>query len=90
MEKEKILKFPDTVRRIIAEGHSVGLYLSAQASQADVYPNEQLIEMLDEANDALCLVTKTKTRFVRFAYGSSDLLSKNNFYETAKENGYVV
>ena len=90
LEKDKILKFPDTVRRIIAEGHSVGLYLSAQASQADVYPNEQLIEMLDEANDALCLVTKTKTRFVRFAYGSSDLLSKNNFYETAKENGYVV
>lgn len=90
LEKDKILKNPDTARRIIAEGHSIGLYLSPQASQADVYPNEQIIQMLDEANDALCLVTKTKSRFVRLEYGFTEALSQNDFYSEIAQSGYVL
>ena len=92
VDKDKILEYPDTVRRMIADGHTVGLYVSAASGQADmpVLSNEQIAQRLSEAGDALQLVTKSRTRFVRVASGLSQELTQNGFAAYIGERGYVL
>ena len=90
LEKDKILAYPDVVRRMLTDGHAVGLYVSPQASAADVLTNEEIGGLLAQTGEALRLVTKSQTRFVRMAPGFSEGLSQNGFAAFAKEHGYVL
>ncbi len=49
----------DTLRRIFAEGHTIGLYVPGQYASSD-----ELLRALDEQNEALCAVLHTKARLV--------------------------
>ena len=89
MTKDSILNYPDTARRIISDGHVAGIYFSAKASDAEVLPNELILDYIQQANNALELVTKTKSRFVRAQYGFSDKLGDADFAECLEENGLV-
>lgn len=85
LEKEHILEHPDTVRRMITGGHTVGLYLNPAGEEAAADP---LTAELEETNNALYLVTKTKTHFVRFAPESGALTENLDLAAFAEQNGY--
>ncbi len=90
LEKDRILDYPDTVRQIVASGHAVGLYFSPQITDRVILSNGEIGEILTQTNNALGLVAKTKTRYIRAGYGFSEQLIANNFGVFAKENGYVA
>ena len=91
VKKDTILAMPDTIRRIIAEGHSAGISFDA-VTTADDGQNSSLndvIVQINEANDALYLVAKIKTRYI-LPISDYRYLSENGFPEIAKNNGYEV
>lgn len=90
LEKDKILENPDTVRRMITDGHTVGISFSPQASEAELYPNEQIEAIINEANEALCLVTKSKTRQILPKNGYADKLADADFKEYAEKSGFAI
>lgn len=90
LEKDKILDYPDTVRQIVASGHSIGLYFSPQISESVILSNWEINELLTQTNNALRLVAKTKSRYIRAGYGFSEQLALNRFGVFAAENGYKV
>ena len=87
---ENILEYPDTVRRILTDGHSIGIYVPDTETPVNAENAGQIIQLIDSANEALSLVTKTKTRFVRLAYGLSAKLDGTGFAELVRENGYEL
>ncbi len=89
-DKTGILSYPDTVRRIIAEGHTFGIYINPYAQNGEALSNEQIIALADDANDALELVAKTSTRIVRTARGATSVLDTNGFAEAAGNAGYTL
>lgn len=89
VEKDKILEYPELVRRMLTDGHTVGLYAPA-SDGGTVLSNEQIGESLSEAQAALRLVTKSETRLVRLAGGQTDTLRENGFAEYAAEHGYQL
>lgn len=88
LEKDKILEYPDTARRIITDGHSVGISFYPKSEQGGLLSNENIEETINEANNALCLVSKCKTRFIRAKTASAEL-SEAGFYEYAKDCGFA-
>ena len=85
--EEALLAYPDAVRRMIADGHTVGLYISPADGQ-EVLSNEALCARIAAAEEALKLVTKEKTRLIRLAPGHAGALEDNGFYAYAAERGY--
>lgn len=90
LEKDRILDYPDTVRQIVASGHSIGLYFSPHISESVILSNWEINELLTQTNNALRLVAKTKARYIRAGYGFSEQLALNRFSIFAAENGYKV
>ncbi len=61
----------DTVRRLVGEGHSVGLHAySHEADSMYDSPSSLLLE-IERAGDALDAVAQVRSRLFRFPYGSS-------------------
>ncbi len=87
VEKERILEYPELVRRMITDGHTVGLYVSV-TDENTALSNDRIGERLSETQDALRLVTKSETRLARLAAGSHDVLRENDFAAYAEEHGY--
>lgn len=90
INSESILSNAETVRQIKTDGHEIGIYYNPAASAADVYTNEKIISDINDANDKLNLVTKSKTRLLRLSYGYFDKLSENGFAKAAKDAGFVL
>ena len=89
MNGETILAMPDTVRRIIAEGHSVAIGFEMGAdTEKDVAANAAM-EQIAFANDALYLVAKAKTRYVIPTAGVAALYD-SGFYTLAENGGLEV
>ena len=90
VDRDGILSYPDAVRRIIAEGHTFGIYINPVDESGQTLTNEQILKIAEEANEALSLVAKTSTRIIRTSAGSSSLLEEQMFEQAAKEAGYVL
>ncbi len=75
----------DLLRRIAGSGHSIGLLLTQD--QAEDW--SQALELLDEANDKLSVITGTPTRLVRISGGSAGALSTDGL-EALQDSGYRV
>lgn len=79
VKAEDILKYPDEMRQILAYGQNIGILLTGDISD------------YKKANENLRLVTKTTTRLVRFASGSTTRALTNEQYESfVEENGVCV
>lgn len=89
-DKTGILSYPDTVRRIIAEGHNFGIFVNPYSQSEGLLSNEQIISLADEANESLELVAKTNTRIIRVARGVSASLGTNEFAKAATDAGYSL
>ncbi len=88
--KDRVLSSPDTIRRIISEGHSVGIAFSIQQHPDSSFQNQAIIDNINETNNALQLVCKTKTRYVRSLYGYFALADTDSFRESLENVGYEV
>ncbi|MBE6632367.1 MAG: hypothetical protein E7623_06680 [Ruminococcaceae bacterium] len=66
-------KYPDIVRKIIVQGHSVGISPSVEIKNTD-----EFAEYVDEANEMLYKISKTKTRLVK--------LSETCLFEVVQED----
>lgn len=78
---ENLYASGDLLRHIAGNGHSIGLLLTAAQAQANA------VELLNNANEALSVITGTPTRLVRIAGGSAGNLSAASA-QTIRENGY--
>ena len=88
MTAEQIYAYPDTVRRVIADGHTPGLLVSPTDGQ-NVLTSEELLARITEAQEALKLVTKAQTRLLRLTDHTS-ALEENGFFEEAAAHGYRI
>ena len=84
---EQILTYSDEVRRILADGHTLGLLITPTDGQ-NTLSNEEIGERITQAQEALKLVTKSQTRLIRLSSGRTQALEKNGFYDYAAEHGY--
>lgn len=90
VDEEFIMSNPATVRRMITDGHFIGIHFNPENADGYVMAHEDLLSVINSANDALYLVTKSKTRYVYAGYGYGKMLNDNGFAEFASENGYVI
>ena len=89
LEGEAIKTYPETARKIITSGHAVGIYFKVTGEEGELLGAEDIISSIDAANDALWLVAKRKTRFVRAESGYADGLKEEELAEELKKAGYV-
>ena len=89
LEEEAIKTYPETARRIITSGHAVGIYFKVTGEEGELLGAEDIISSIDAANDALWLVAKRKTRFVRAESGYADGLMEEELAGELKKAGYV-
>jgi len=90
VDEEFIMANPATVRRMITDGHFIGIHFNAINDDGSVMAHEDLLSIVNSTNDALYLVTKTKTRYIYAGYGYGNMLRDNGFAGFASENGYVI
>lgn len=88
LTKDRILANPDTVRRIIAEGHSVGIAFTFEQHPDSSIQNQAIINNINQANNALKLVAKMKTRYVRSLQGYFGLADADSFKDVLDSAGY--
>ena len=88
MTAEQIYAYPDTVRRVVADGHTPGLLISPTDGQ-NVLTSEEILARITEAQEALKLVTKAKTRLLRLI-DRTKALEENGFFEETAAHGYRI
>lgn len=77
--ENRICQYPDYMKRIVAEGHSVGLHgVSHDVNVIYSTPSEPLNEM-NTANETLYNTLGFKTRLVRTPYGSHPYMSLEQY-----------
>ncbi len=94
MTEEKILESPETARRILVEGHNVGIYAQTASSYTEGFSAsdeaQNILSEIKSANEALKLVTKKTARFVRIKGANARELKENGIEKLLKDNGYSV
>lgn len=91
IDKDDITDYPLTLARIISDGHKLGIRPNTAdvSAYADI---QSFIKELDETNELLYRVYKTKTRTVRpdaLAYNNSSLVS-GLYSDALAQKGYVM
>ena len=86
VNKDKILAMPDTVRSIIAEGHSVAIGFELNRTESGDVDINSAIDSINETNEVLHLVAKFKTRYVVPAANYA-FIDTCGFMELAEKNG---
>ena len=85
VQSKDIYRKDDRVRRIVGEGHAIGIMLTAdELTSADT-----ALAALTSANSKLSTVCGVPTRLVTVEGGSADNISQE-VYDTLRENGYRV
>ncbi|MBO4343918.1 MAG: polysaccharide deacetylase family protein [Clostridia bacterium] len=94
MTADKILSSPETVRRILVEGHNMGIYCQTDGASGEEYSpkdeTERILSEIKEANAALKLVTKKKARYVRIRGAHEKELKENGIEKALKDEGLVI
>jgi peptidoglycan/xylan/chitin deacetylase (PgdA/CDA1 family) len=78
-------KYPDLVRRMVAEGHVVGNHTYHHVNLNNV-PPEKMEEELRLGTDAIAKIANIRPRLLRPPFGAQN----PKVVETANENGYFV
>lgn len=85
----RISQYPDYMKRIVAEGHSIGLHgVSHDVNVIYSTPSEPLCEM-NTANETLYKTLGFKTRLIRTPYGSYPYMSLEQ-YKILKAANYLL
>lgn len=87
---EEILARAELVRDLEISGHSIFVTSSASGTTPEEYADE-FISGLEEANDALKLVSKKKTRMCTLPYDiPEEIKNSNEFNSRLEQAGYLV
>lgn len=90
VDEGDVLSSPDTMRHIVMNGHKPCIDFNVLSEEGNVMDNDTLFSRISEINDALYLVTKTKTRFVRIPDDYRDVFEESGFFDEAKTKGFTV
>lgn len=82
---ENLYESDDLLRQIAGGGHSIGLLLQPEQARS----MRAAVELLDDANERLTVITGTPSRIVRIAGGSSGVLDADDVRALQKA-GYRV
>lgn len=83
--EQDMLTYPDTVRRIITDGNTVGVKIDAEPSE--ICKADGLESLCRSAMDTLYEVTKTKSRIITLPEDSEGLYGDADIYARAEELG---
>ncbi|MBE6657093.1 MAG: hypothetical protein E7604_01475 [Ruminococcaceae bacterium] len=88
---EQLTQYTDTVLRILAEGHTLGLH-GMTADEYALRDTADLLAALEEENELLYALVRRKTRLVRLPEGSHSgrLYLSEQQKETLAQHGYVL
>jgi peptidoglycan/xylan/chitin deacetylase (PgdA/CDA1 family) len=82
---EQLSQYTETVLRILAEGHAVGLH-GMTSDETALWKTEDLLAALDEENELLYALVRRKTRLVRLPEGSQS----GKLYLTEKQRSELA
>ncbi|MBQ4575359.1 MAG: polysaccharide deacetylase family protein [Clostridia bacterium] len=87
---EGALRYPQLIRRMLVEGHSIGLHTMTGAEEYESI--DALIDDLDSLNDLLRRITKQRFRLLRLPEGSSATLAAlgEDAYDRIAAAGYMI
>jgi len=88
----KVLEHPEIARRIVAEGHEIGVHTYSHPNLANISPLRLRLE-LHATQQLLAEVTGTNTRLFRAPYGldkDPNTIGEANALRTILSEGYVV
>lgn len=89
---EYVRKYPDITRRIVAEGHAIGIHCDVH-DYGNLYQSaESYLEDFEKARQTVLEVTGTTTNLFRFPGGSINAYNKavhDDIIETMTAKGYV-
>ena len=89
---EYVEKYPEVARRIVAEGHTIGVHCYVHDYGELYQSKESFLEDFQKAHDVIYQVTGVETRLFRFPGGSINAYNKNVREEIIEEmtnRGYV-
>ena len=79
---------PDTLRRIVGSGHSIGLHCYTHDESLMYASPDTLIDEINRSNELLFELTGVKTRIFRFPWGSSHKAVTAEMRERVVTEGY--
>lgn len=82
----QIVGFEDTVKRIHAEGHSIGLHTYTHKYKRIYRNNDNFIKEMDDCRNEINKITGTNPNIIRFPGGSRKHLNDNFLNELHKDN----
>jgi|GEM_PF-1075836 Predicted xylanase/chitin deacetylase len=82
-EGNKMLQYPELVRRIVAEGHSIGIHSMDHNSEFIESSPENFLSDIQKTNEVLSLLTKRKTRLYRAPEGLKNTLRTDSRWKDA-------
>lgn len=89
---ENVLKHPETARRIVAEGHTIGIHCNRHVYE-DVYADaDSYIADFEEAYRIVCETTGVEVKLFRFPGGSINAYNKKVYkeiIEKMEEKGFI-
>ena len=80
---------PDMVKRIVDEGHAVGVHGVTHEKENFYCGTSGPLKEMEQANDTLAEITGTKTNLARTPYGSSPYLTAKQL-QLLTEHNYIV
>ena len=90
-EGDKMLEYPELVRRILVEGHAIGIHSMTHDSGFLEESPDNFIADWNEANDVLEMVAKQRTRLYRAPEGLKNTLRTDPAWEdAARRAGMLV
>lgn len=89
---ENVRKHPEVAKRIVAEGHTIGIHCNSHDYKKIYKSADAYLEDFAEAYQAVYEVTGVKTQFFRFPGGSINSYNKKVYKEIIEEmtkQGYI-
>ncbi|MEW9502093.1 polysaccharide deacetylase family protein [Jeotgalibacillus marinus] len=81
--------YPDLVRRMVAEGHSVGLHGVTHDNEVFYASKESVLGEMDQAQETLREITGVTSYLIRTPYGSSPGMT-DEYKQAVAERGYKM
>lgn len=82
---EYVRKYPDTARRIVEEGHTIGIHCDVHDYSSLYESKEAYLEDFEKAYDTVYQITGVETKLFRFPGGSVNAYNKQVCGEIVKE-----
>lgn len=89
MLQPRVCKFPDSVIRIVNDGHTPALHGVSHSQQAFYQSTESVLNEMNTAQAAVLEITGYKTTLIRTPFGSHPYM-KPTYKEAVKQAGYQL